>query len=69
MSERDFFILMEQVFSLPKVAALVSQAADQQEDGGIPNRWIKKANGLLCRLLGSGKEGTGNASETLPALF
>ena len=33
MSERSFFVLMEQVFSLPEVAALVSQAADQQEDG------------------------------------
>lgn len=33
MSERDFFVLMEQVFSLPEVAALVSRAADQQEDG------------------------------------
>ena len=33
MSERDFFILMEQVFSLPEVAALVNQATDQQEDG------------------------------------
>ena len=33
MSERDFFVLMEQVFSLPEVAVLVSRAADQQEDG------------------------------------
>ena len=33
MSERAFFVLMEQVFSLPEVAALVSRAADQQEDG------------------------------------
>ena len=33
MSERAFFVLMEQVFSLPEVAALVSHAADQQEDG------------------------------------
>ena len=33
MSERAFFILMEQVFSLPEVAALVSHAIDQQEDG------------------------------------
>ena len=33
MSERAFFVLMEQVFSLPEVAALVSQTADQQEDG------------------------------------
>ena len=31
MSERAFFLLMEKVFSLPEVAALVSQAADQQE--------------------------------------
>ena len=33
MSERDFFVLMEQVLSLPEVAALVSRAANQQEDG------------------------------------
>ena len=33
MSERAFFVLMEQVFSLPEVVALVSQAVDQQEDG------------------------------------
>ena len=33
MSERAFFVLMEQVFSLPEVTALVSRAADQQEDG------------------------------------
>ena len=33
MSERAFFVLMEQVFSLPEVAALVSCATDQQEDG------------------------------------
>ena len=33
MSERAFFALMEQVFSLPVVTALVSRAADQQEDG------------------------------------
>ena len=33
MSERAFFVLMEQVFSLPVVTALVSRAADQQEDG------------------------------------
>ena len=32
MSERAFFVLMEQVFSLPVVTALVSHAA-QQEDG------------------------------------
>ena len=30
MSERAFFVLMEQVFSLPEVAALVSQATDQE---------------------------------------
>ena len=33
MSERAFFVLMEQVFSLPEVVALVSRATDQQEDG------------------------------------
>ena len=33
MSERAFFLVMEKVFSLPEVAALVSQATDQQEDG------------------------------------
>ena len=33
MSERDFFVLMEQVFSLPEVAALVSRISNQQEDG------------------------------------
>ena len=33
MSERAFFVLMEQVFSLPVVTALVNHAADQQEDG------------------------------------
>ena len=33
MSERAFFVLMERVFSLPEVAALVSRATDQQEDG------------------------------------
>ena len=32
MSERAFFVFMEQVFSLPEVAALVGRAADQQED-------------------------------------
>ena len=32
MSERAFFVLMEQVFSLPEVAALVSRVTDQQED-------------------------------------
>ena len=33
MSERAFYVLMEQVFSLPVVIALVANAADQQEDG------------------------------------
>ena len=33
MSERACFVLMEQVFSLPVVTALVSHAAAQQEDG------------------------------------
>ena len=33
MSERAFFLLMEQVFSLPEVAALVSRVSDQQEGG------------------------------------
>ena len=33
MSERAFFLLMEKIFSLPEVAALVSHAADQQEGG------------------------------------
>ena len=33
MSERAFFLLMEKVFSLPEVTALVSQATDQQEGG------------------------------------
>ena len=33
MSEKAFYVLMEQVFSLPVVTALVSHAADQQEDG------------------------------------
>ena len=33
MSERAFFLLVEQVFSLPEVAALVGQATDQQEGG------------------------------------
>ena len=31
LSERAFFILMEQVFSLPEAAALVSRANQQQE--------------------------------------
>ena len=33
MSERAFFLLMEKVFSLPEVAAMVNQATDQQEGG------------------------------------
>ena len=33
MSERTFFVLMEQVFSLPEVAALMSHVSDQQEGG------------------------------------
>ena len=33
MSERAFFVLMEQIFSLPVVIALVNNAADHQEDG------------------------------------
>ena len=33
MSERAFYVLMEQVFSLPVVIALVNNATDQQEDG------------------------------------
>ena len=33
MSERTFFVLMEQVFSLPEVIALVSRVSDQQEGG------------------------------------
>ena len=33
MSERTFFVLMEQVFSLPEVAALVSHVSDQQGGG------------------------------------
>ncbi len=33
MSERAFFLLMEKVFSLPEVAALVSHATNQQESG------------------------------------
>ena len=32
MSERAFFLLVEQVFSLPEVAALVSRATEQTED-------------------------------------
>ncbi len=33
MNERAFFLLMEKVFSLPEVTALVSHATDQQEGG------------------------------------
>ena len=33
MSERAFFLLVEQVFSLPEVIALVSRVSDQQEGG------------------------------------
>ena len=33
MSESAFYLLMKKVFSLPEVAILVSQAADQQEGG------------------------------------
>ena len=33
MSERAFFLLVEQVFSLPEVAALVSRATEQTEGG------------------------------------
>ncbi len=33
MSERDFYRLMENVFSLPEVTALVNRAVDQQEGG------------------------------------
>ena len=33
MSERAFFLLMEKVFSLPEVAALIHRTTDQQEDG------------------------------------
>ena len=33
MSERTFYLLVEQIFSLPEVAALVSRSADQQEGG------------------------------------
>ena len=32
MSQAAFRILVEQIFSLPEVAALVSRATDQQED-------------------------------------
>ena len=33
VGELEFYSLMEQVFSLPEVAALMNRAADQQEDG------------------------------------
>ena len=33
MSERAFFLLMEKVFSLPEVAALIHRTTDQQEGG------------------------------------
>ena len=33
MSQSAFRISVEQIFSLPEVTALVSRAADQQEDG------------------------------------
>ncbi len=33
MSQNSFRTLVEQIFSLPEVAALVSHATDQQEDG------------------------------------
>lgn len=33
MSEKDFYLLMEKVFSLPEAAALVRRAAGRQEDG------------------------------------
>ena len=33
MSQSEFRILVEQIFSLPEVAALVSRATDQQEGG------------------------------------
>ena len=33
MSERAFFLLVEQVFSLPEVAAMVSRAVGHQEVG------------------------------------
>ena len=31
MSERAFFLLVEKIFSLPEVVALVNRAAEQQE--------------------------------------
>ena len=31
LSERAFFLLMEQIFSMPEVATLVDQTVDQQE--------------------------------------
>ena len=33
MSQTAFRLLVEEIFSLPEVAALVNHAADQQEDG------------------------------------
>ena len=33
MGQTAFRLLVEQIFSLPEVAALVSRATDQQEDG------------------------------------
>ncbi len=33
MSQSEFRLLIEQIFSLPKVAALVRRASDQQEGG------------------------------------
>ena len=33
MSERGFYVLMEQIFSLPEVAALVRCTVNQQEGG------------------------------------
>ena len=33
MSEKAFFLLVEKIFSLPEVVALVNRAAEQQEGG------------------------------------
>ena len=33
LSERAFFLLVEKIFSLPEVVALVNRTADQQEGG------------------------------------
>ncbi len=33
MSQNDFRVLVEQIFSMPEVTALVSRATDQQEEG------------------------------------